>query len=75
MKVAILYGSQHKLTNAHKPIHCNKQPAYYVRMQIVNTDLPSALMDALDAAKPREHETVLNTVRVFDAVLTKVANK
>lgn len=70
MKCAILYGSPVKLTNAHKPVHtrgnpkpphgAKPQPAYYVRMKIINDDI----VGALNKAKPLHGETVLNTVEL-----------
>lgn len=70
MKSIILYGSPTKLTNAHKPVHTvgnpnppnggKAQPAYYVRMEVVNFHFE----EALDKAKPTPGEIVLNTVPI-----------
>ena len=69
MNSIILYGSMHKLTNAHKPVHSKstggklrrggfQQTPYYVRMKVVPFDMATAL----DKAKPMIGETVLNTI-------------
>lgn len=64
-KVAILYGSPTKLTNAHKPVaHIGgfAQPNYFVRMEVKNTNFD--LSDTLRLAKPQDGETLLNTVEL-----------
>ena len=59
--VLIVYGSSRQLTNAHKPVHhSRKQPAYFVRIDAVKSDLD--LCDTLQLAKPMEFETLLNTI-------------
>lgn len=66
MKSLILYGSQVKLTNAHKLVTGNggyKQPAYYVRADVFNGDHS----EALDKAMPLVGEVVLNTVPISEA--------
>jgi len=80
MKIAILYGSPKKLTNAHKNVcfhetQRNKfgcQPPYYVRMKVVNWKVRAkrfqgefGLAEAMDSAPmPMEGETLLNAVYV-----------
>lgn len=68
MKSLILYGSERKLTNAHKLVthpRCNqsigRQPQYYVRADVFNGDQDQAL----EAVKPMAGETVLNTVNIY----------
>jgi len=69
MRIAILYGSPTKLTNAHKLVShiagpmahgAHRQPKYFVRMETMN--IKGDLADALDLAKPMDGEVVLNTV-------------
>ena len=57
----ILYGSPHKLSNAHRKVSGARQPAYYVRVEVVYRDLDTAL----SMARPRQLETVLNTVAAY----------
>lgn len=63
----ILYGSNTKLTNAHKLVTTQvnsplltDQPKYYVRAKASRYDYTVALQHA----QPREGETVLNTVPI-----------
>jgi hypothetical protein len=62
MQTLILYGSQKKLTNAHKLVTVprNGQPRYYVRAKLTHMDM----LDALMHAKPKRGETVLNTIPI-----------
>jgi hypothetical protein len=61
MKSLILYGSQIKLTNAHKLVTgFTGQPDYFVRATVTTDDISTAL----DCARPMVGEVVLNTVSI-----------
>lgn len=57
-KTLILYGSSRRWTAAHKRVSYPSQPDYFVRVETS----PFNLLEALDKAKPRPGEVVLNTV-------------
>lgn len=70
MRIAILYGSPTKLTNAHKLVshiagpmghRAKKQPEYFIRMETMEMDYDD-LSRSLELAKPMAGEIVLNTV-------------
>lgn len=66
MKSLILYGSTTKLSKGHFKVTkagSNRFPTvpYFVRAQVFNGDIDQAL----DKAKPRSGEVVLNTVPVL----------
>lgn len=68
MKSLILYGSPIKLSKSHllvtltdkHPVGVNSkpQPPYYVRASVSNWDY----IDAIEHARPKKGETVLNAV-------------
>jgi hypothetical protein len=79
MKIAILYGSPRKLSNAHKLVSHHGgskdfgcQPLYYVRMKVLNWKARQkrfqgefGLDEAMRFAEPpMEGETLLNTVYI-----------
>lgn len=57
-RTIILYGSPKQYSAAHKRVHCSGQPEYFVRMEVS----PYGIAEALEHAKPKPGETVLNTV-------------
>lgn len=59
-KSLILYGSEVKLSNAHKCVTNPQQPSYYVRADLFHGDHGQAL----DKARPIFGECVLNTVPI-----------
>ena len=62
MRVRILYGSRVKAGKRSRVSVCeDRATPYFVRSEIVQAE---SLTDALDKAKPKLDETVLNTVPV-----------
>lgn len=63
MKTIILYSSPKKLSRTHYPVWVGihkYQPILYVRAE----ECDASVEEALEHAKPREGETVLNTIEV-----------
>lgn len=63
MKSLILFGSNAKLTKAHKKVSGRYQPPYYVRVRAFGKDFDEALQHAPKIMLPGE--TVLNTVPII----------